>query len=332
MIHTDAATAAPAIAEQLANAQRILVLTHINPDGDAIGSMLATAHVLTAMGKTALPLASSSIPGFLYHLPGIEQVQVYRSGTALPAADLVWMVDTANPQRVGPLHDEHAPTFDNLPLLIVDHHVTNDGHGTVNLIDSQAASCAEVLYPLFRALNAPVSPAAATCLLMGLTTDTQSFQTSSTRPQTLRTAAELIEAGADNYAVVQQAFYTTPYSTAHLVGLSLSHLQHEDGLVWTHITQEMTRQTQADDAAYDDVLHVMQRIAGLRIGVLFKERGTQEVKISLRSKPGIDVSAVAKTWGGGGHTQAAGATLHMDLAAACNEVLPILRDILRNGQ
>lgn len=326
MIETRPAAAAPAIREHLAPAQRILLLTHVNPDGDAIGSMLGLWHVLRALGKIAVPLASSALPGYVMTLPGIQHVQVYKPGTPLPDSDLVWMVDTADLNRVGPIYDDHAEELARRPLIIVDHHATNVGGGQVNLIDAEAASCAELLTDLLHAMEAPISAEAATCLLLGIISDTQSYQTSSTRPQSLRTSAALLEAGADQEAVTHTLYYATPYSTAHLLGLSLGQLQHEDGLVWTHISQAMMRQTGADDGAYDDVVAVMQRIAGMRICVLFKERADGNVKLSLRSTPGIDVSAIASMWGGGGHRQAAGATLKMGLEAARQEVLPLLRE------
>jgi len=328
-IHTDPAAAAPIIAETVAAANRVLILSHINPDGDAIGSMLGVWHALRGMGKTATPLASSAYPEVAEALPGIEQVQVYQPGMPLPPADLIWMVDTAAPQRVGPLYDEHAAELNNLPLIIVDHHVTNDGLGRVNLVDAQAASCAEVLYRLFRAMDMVVTPEMATCLLLGLTTDTQSFQTNSTRPQTLRIAADLVEAGADQSAVVQKVYYATPYSTAHMLGLALSQIQREDGLIWTHISREMMQQTHASDSAYDDVTSVMMRIDGMQISALFKERNDGAVKLSLRSKAGIDVSEIARTWGGGGHKQAAGATIQKNLDEAQREVLAVLRERLK---
>jgi phosphoesterase RecJ-like protein len=324
-LHTDPALAAPHIAQTLAAANRVLILSHINPDGDAIGSMLGVWHVLRAMGKPATPLASSAIPDVVEHLPGIEHVQVYQPGMPLPPADLVWMVDTAAPERVGPLYDEHADKLRALPLLIVDHHVTNDGLGRVNLVDARAASCAELLYCLFREMDLVVTPQAATCLLLGLTTDTQSFQTSSTRPQTLHIAAELVEAGADQPSIVQKVYYTTPYSTAQMLGLALSQMQRQDGLIWTAISRQMMQQTSAGDSAYDEVVSVMMRIDGMRITALFKERDDGTVKLSLRSKAGIDVAAIARTWGGGGHTQAAGATLKHPLDDAQREVLARLR-------
>jgi phosphoesterase RecJ-like protein len=292
--------------------------------------MLGVWHVLRAMGKTATPLASSAYPEVAECLPGIEQVQVYQPEMPLPSADLVWMVDTAAPQRVGPLYDEHAAELNNLPLIIVDHHVTNDGLGRVNLVDSRAASCAEVLYCLFREMDVVMTPEVATCLLLGLTTDTQSFQTNSTRPQTLRIAADLVAAGADQPTVVQKVYYATPYSTAHMLGMALSQLQREDGLIWTHISREMMQQTRASDSAYDDVTSVMMRIDGMQISALFKERDDGNVKLSLRSRAGIDVAEIARTWGGGGHTQAAGATIQKTLDEAQREVLAVLRERL-NG-
>lgn len=325
MIYSDPTAAASAIASALAPAQRILILSHVNPDGDAIGSMLGLWHVLRTMGKTPIALASSSIPTYTEVLPEITQVQIYEPGMDLPEADLIWMVDTASLERVGRIHNDHADYLRSHPLIIVDHHVTNDGEGSVNLIMPQAASCAELLYRLLRAMAAPIAPVAATCLLMGLMTDTQSFQTSSTSPQSLNVAAELLEAGADQRAVVHALYYATPYSTLQLIGLALSQMQREGELIWTYVSQEMLHQTGAEDEASDDVVQVMQRVAGVRACVLFKERLNGDIKISLRSTPGIDVAAIAKTWGGGGHTQAAGATLHMNVEAAQREVLPAMR-------
>lgn len=326
MIYTDPTAAAPAITAAIDRVNHILILTHVNPDGDAVGSMLGLWHALQGMGKTAVALASSDVPGYTLALPGIEHVQIYTSGMALPEADLIWMVDTANPERVGRIYEEHAPALAARPLVIVDHHVTNDGAGQMNLIVPQAASCAELVYQLLRALETPVTPTIATCLLMGLVTDTQSFQTSSTNPQSLHIAAELLEAGADQRAIVHAVYYATPFSTLQLIGLSLSHLQREGALIWTHVSQEMLRQTGAEDEASDEIVRVMQRVADVRACVLFKERSDGSVKISLRAAPGINVAAIAKTWGGGGHTQAAGATLQMDLHAAREAVLPLVRE------
>jgi phosphoesterase RecJ-like protein len=328
MIFSDLQTAAPAFSEQLAAARRVLLLTHINPDGDAIGSLLGAAHAIRDSGREPICLLASPAPSYCANLPGAEWLRVYRRGEALPAADLTWMVDTASPQRVGAISEEHLPELLARPLMITDHHVTNEGGGRVNLIDPTAASNADLLFRLLKAMGLPVSPAAATCLYLGMTTDTQSFQTNATTPQTLQTAAEILAAGADRQAVINAVYFSIPESTMRLTSMVLSDLRRDGGLLWATLSQAKQRAAGAADEAADDTIMRMQRVEGMRVCVLFKERFDGTVKLSLRSVRGINVAAIAQRWGGGGHTQAAGATLQMDLAAAEAEVLPLLRAAL----
>lgn len=329
MIYTNPTDAVPAIAGALSQAQRILVLSHENPDGDAIGSMLGMWHMLRARGHHVAALASSPMPAYTSVLPSIEQVEVYAPGTALPRADLVCLLDCASPQRTGPIYTDHASALAALPLVIIDHHATNKGEGSVNLINPGSASCADLLYRLFVALDVPISPAIATCLLLGITSDTQSFQTSNTNPQAHQAAAGLLHAGADHQAIIRSICFATPYTTSRLVGLALSQVQREDGLIWTHVTRKMIEESGAEDGATDEVTIQLQHIAGARLCALFKERPEKNrVKISLRAMEEIDVAAIAGRWGGGGHTRAAGATLDMPLAEAQREVLAVLRETL----
>jgi bifunctional oligoribonuclease and PAP phosphatase NrnA len=331
MIYTDAIQAAPAFAARIAQANRILLLTHINPDGDAIGSLLGAWHAMEALGKHALPLASSVPPSYTRWLPGADQIQVYEHGADLPSADLIMMVDTATFGRVGRIYDEHAEKLATLPTLIVDHHVTNEGAGSLNLITPAAASTCELLAQLFHAMHLPITPALATCLLLGLTTDTQSFQTSSTSAQTLRIAADLLDQGADQQRIIREVYYALPPSSALLIGLGLSAMRREGPIAWTTITQEMMSTTGAEDEAADEVVRVIQRVAGVAALVLFKERHDGTTKISMRSVPPIDVATLALRWGGGGHAQAAGATLRMRPDQAAREVLPLLRTLAHDA-
>jgi phosphoesterase RecJ-like protein len=327
-LYDDAAQAAPAMLERIAGANRILILTHINPDGDAIGSLLGMWHALRALGKQPLGLASSPLPSYALWLPGVDQVQIYQPGQALPEADLAILLDTASLARVGRVYDEHAAALAALPVLIVDHHVTNDGAGTLNLIRPAAASTCELLFVLFQAMGLTITPAIATCLLLGLTTDTQSFQTSATTAETLRAAAGLLELGADNRRIVHEVYFALPSSSATLMGMALAEMRREGPLAWTTVTQAMMRATGAEDEAADEVVRIMQRIAGVRALVLFKERYDGTTKISLRAHPPFDVASLARTWGGGGHAQASGATLLMPPEEAANEVLPRLRQLV----
>jgi bifunctional oligoribonuclease and PAP phosphatase NrnA len=277
------------------------------------------------MGKAAIPLASSALPSYTDELPGIERVAVYKSGAALPDHDLIIMVDTASLARVGRVYDEHGSALMAHSLVIVDHHVTNVGEGSVNLINAGRASCAELVFDLLKALHAPVSAAAATCLQLGITTDTQSYQTNSTNAASLQASAELVALGADQRAIVQRVYFQSPYSTLLVIGNALAQLQREGDILWTQITTALIRATGAEDEAGDEVVKLMQRCEGGRIFVLFKERFDGTVKVSLRSVPGIDVATIAQLWGGGGHRQAAGATLQMGLEDAQATVLAILR-------
>ncbi|WP_322487166.1 bifunctional oligoribonuclease/PAP phosphatase NrnA [Chloroflexus sp.] len=325
MIYADPQQAAGPIRDALAQAQRILLLSHVNPDGDAIGSLLGTIHVLRALGKETIALAASPPLDYCAALPGYDALHVYQAGEALPECDLIWMVDVAHLSRAGAIYDEHQEALLSRPLIIVDHHATNNGGGTVSLIRSHEPSCAEVLVDLFVALDWPLSPDAATCLFLGMMTDTQSFQTPNVNPATLRRAAALLEAGADKQRVIDAVFFSIPPATLRLTGMAMAHLQQEDGIFWTVVTQEMLRTSGADEQATDDTVSRLQRVAGMRACVLFRERPDGTVKISLRSVPGVDVAAVAQMWGGGGHRQAAGAMLKMSLEAAVAAVLPALR-------
>jgi phosphoesterase RecJ-like protein len=330
MIYDDAAQAAPAIAERVAAANRILILTHINPDGDAVGSLLGMWHALCALGKRAIPLASSPLPSYTLWLPGAEQVLVYQPDMDFPDVDLAILLDTASLARIGRIYDQHATALVALPVIVIDHHVTNDGGGTLNLIRPAAASTCELLYALYQALGVSITPAIASCLLLGLTTDTQSFQTSATKSDSLRTAAELLECGADQPRVVQEVYYALPASSALLIGKAISEMRREGPIVWTTVTQAMMRTAGAEDEAADEVVRLMQRIQGTRALALFTERHDGTTKLSLRSQPPIDVASLARIWGGGGHAQAAGATLLMPPSQAEREVLSRLRELLND--
>ena len=328
MLYTNPHDAAGPIAAQIAAANQILVLTHINPDGDAIGSLLGATHVLRALGKHVTPLALPPVPEYANWLPGVDTVQLYTPGAPLALADLIFVGDTASIGRMGAIYPDHAATLDRLPMIIVDHHVTNDGRGTVNLIQPEAASTCELLYRLFVAMGAPISADAATCLLLGLMTDTQSFQTTSTNADSLRAAAALLDLGADNQRVVHEVYNALPAASAALIGVALAMLRVEAGIAWAQVTNAMMQATGAEEEAADEVVRVMQRIAGVRALVLFKERADGTTKISLRSRPPYDVARLAQEFGGGGHTQASGATLLATPAEAQVLVLPRLKALV----
>jgi phosphoesterase RecJ-like protein len=325
MISNDPAIVAASLAEHIAAAQHILVLTHVNPDGDAVGAALAVWHVLGALGKQRTAILMPPIPVYAGWLPGTDQIVFYQSGMALPPADLAILVDTAHLTRIGSIYDEHAATLATLPVVVIDHHVTNDGSATLNLVDPDSASTCDLLYRLFCAMGAPIDRTIATCLLLGLTTDTQSFQTSATRPASLRTAAALLEAGADHAQIIRAVYYGLPASSAVLMGRVLAGLRCEHGVVWATVDKRMFAETGAEEEAADEVIRVLQRIGEAQVMALFKERSDGTTKMSLRARAPLNVAAIAQRWGGGGHAQAAGANLPMTPAEAATVIVPLLK-------
>ena len=326
MLYTNAELAAPAIADCVRDKRHLLLITHVNPDGDAIGSLLGLGLYWEQIGFKVTMLAPTPLPNYTRRFKNVERIQVYSDEPTLPpSVDLIALVDTGDVRRIARIYEEQAEYVNARPMIIVDHHATNTGEGTVNLVDPTLSSNCELLYHLLRAWDAHITPDIATALLLGITTDTQSFKTSNTTPSALRAAADLIELQADRALIMRDVYSNIPFETAKLLSLSLAELKRDGPVAWTHVSQEMQRETGANDDATDEVTDYISNLGGLKATVLFKERRDGSVKISLRSVPGIDVSAVAQHFGGGGHRQAAGATLSGPLADAERRVLDVLR-------
>jgi phosphoesterase RecJ-like protein len=323
----DAREAAAAFAAALGAARQPLVLTHISPDGDAIGSMLGVVQAFAARGIAASALVWPDLPRCANILAGVDRVAVYQRGMPLPDADLVVLVDTASIARLGPIGAEHGAWLAARPMVLVDHHATNDAGASLNLVDTGAASTCELLARLFGAMGWALDADAATALLLGVVSDTQSFQTSATRPASLRTAADLIDRGASHQQVVMALHFSLPAATAALVGQALARMQYVDGVAWTVVTEAMFAATATLPEDADEVMYVLQRLEGLRACAVFREHGAT-TRLSLRSRPPVDVSLLAARLGGGGHRQAAGATLALPPDEAVALVIPALRAVL----
>lgn len=326
MLYSNAEQAAPAIRECFADKDHILIITHVSPDGDAIGSLLGMGLFLQQQGHIVTMVAPTDLPSYAQRLDQVDRVQVYAHNRHLPAsADLVLLVDTGDVRRIGRIYEEQGSYLAGRPLVVIDHHVTNSGEGIVNLVDPAVSSTCELIYHLLRAWDAQITPQIATALLMGVTTDTQSFKTSNTTPSALRTAADLIEQGADRERIMRHVYSSIPFETAKLLALALRDLKREGPIAWTRVTLAMQHEVGADDEAYAEVTDYIANLGGFTATALLKERRDGAVKISMRSLPGVDVAAVARQFGGGGHRQAAGATLDGPLERAEKQLLAALR-------
>lgn len=299
--------------ERLARATHIAVLTHERPDGDALGSLLAFSLAMRQLGPKATPVLLEGMPGRFRFLPGSEEV-VKRP----PAdADLLVMLDCSDPERTGfPV----ASLPGNIAINI-DHHPTNTCFAEINLVRDDAASTTELLYALLPAWDVVIEPPIAANLLTGLITDTIGFRTHNVRPETLEIAAELIRLGAPLAELYERSLNRRSFVSARYWGMGLGKLAHQNGIIWTTLTLADRREVGYPGSDDADLINILSTIEDARVAIIFVEQPGAKVKVSWRSEPGLDVARLASSFGGGGHEQAAGATIEGSLEEVTARVL-----------
>ena len=291
------------IQAQLEKADKIIITSHIHPDGDAIGSCLAMYHVLKGMGKEVQVVIDDHVPDIYDILPGFGEIQRY-AGQPLEA-DLVVLLD-ARPGREGRVCSA-VPA----PVLNIDHHVSNDGSADYTYVEPEASATAEVLYLLFKAWGTGMTEGIASCLYMGIATDTGFFAFPNTRPETMELCANLMRAGANPArlsAAVQRKNFHEVQELAR--GLGTMELFAEGRAVGIFLDEsfkglELT----------DDLIDMVRYIDGIAIAVLLKAEDEKSCRVRMRSEV-LDVSELARKLGGGGHREAAGATIGADFDTA----------------
>lgn len=292
----------------LLGANHIVVIAHVNPDADAIGSVLGLTQGLRALGKDAVGVLSDPVPDYARFLSGSGDIV-----SELPAEgiDLIVSADAAGIERLGRLYADNRDRFASTPMLNIDHHRTNPHFGTVNQVDPHASSTSELMYHFLVALGAPIAPHTATALLFGISGDTGSFQNGATTPGALQTAAQLVALGADNQKIAFQLFESKRFVGARLWGriISTIELDRERHIVFGYLSQDMLKEEGASVDETEGVAEYLRGVQEATVVVLMKETPEGEMRISMRSRPEVDVSAIATALHGGGHRQAAGCTV-----------------------
>lgn len=309
--------------EALKSARRIAVATHISPDADAISSVIGLTQILRRLGKTAEAFCDDDLPARLKSLPYAGEI----SRVARGSFDLLVSLDASDPSRLGRAFAE----LPGIPLLNIDHHVTNSGFGTINWIDPSAVATAEMVLWLAEDLGVSLDAELASILLAGIIGDTMGLRTSNVNPRVLREVTRLMEAGASLPSLIDALFNRRPLAAIRLFGQALAGVQMEDGVIWTVITREMRTAaglTHANDLSLSSFLIGAEEA---RIAAVFTEREDGKVEVSLRARPGYDVARVALAFGGGGHPPAAGCLLPGPLEEVIPSVLAALKAAARDG-
>ena len=312
------------IISAVASGKRFLITSHVRLDGDALGSELALYGLLRNMGKEAVVCNQDATPAHYRFLPGADQIvhELIRPGTYY---DVGFVLDCSELERVGNLEADVAA----VPTLInIDHHVSNGGFCALRLLDPKASSTGELIYRLMREMRAPMTKDICTNLYAAILTDTGGFRYSSTRPETLRTAGDLVEGGADPQWISENIYESDPPAKLQLLVRVLETLEMDPvlGVASMTVTEEHLRQTGATMEHTDGFIDIPRTVQGINIAMLYTQTGEGQFKLSLRSKGRINVEKIARRFGGGGHINAAACRIEGDLAAIKSRVLEAIRE------
>jgi bifunctional oligoribonuclease and PAP phosphatase NrnA len=316
-------------ARLIRGASTIAMACHIGPDGDALGSMLGLAGAARAQGRKVYPSFGEPfvVPDAYRFLP-VELL--VRPGDVPPEPELMVTFDAGSVDRLGELGANASKASD---VIVIDHHVTNEGFGTVNVIQPGASSTAEMVFELLEVLGWEIDEAVATSLLTGIVTDTGRFQYSNTSPRTLQVASRLVAAGARPEVIGQHVYEEVPFGYLAVAGavLTRARLDPERRLAWSVLERS---DMEAAGIGLDEVDPLIDAVRVAReadVALLMKHVEVDKVRVSLRSRGRVDVGAIAAELGGGGHHNAAGFTFTGSPDQVIDEVRSRLEPVGRIG-
>lgn len=327
----DRVAAARAFASAFVPGRRVCLTTHVNPDGDGLGSEAGLAHLLRSRGVDVVITNPTPTPprfSFLFEdMPGVDRTA--EAIKELRRADLIVVLDISDVGRLGMLGETVREC--GVPAACIDHHVSA---GVLpegpRYLDAGAAATAELVFEIAHANNWPITEDAARGLYVGILTDTGGFRFSNTRPRTLRIAAELLEAGVDPEEIYLEVYARAPEGRPRLLAEALQTLvvEPEWGLAWVTVPPGAIERHGVSSDDLDGVVEYPRSIEGIRMALLFREMSQGRIKVSLRSVGNVDVASFANRFGGGGHTKAAGIALTGSLSEVQATVLEAARAYL----
>jgi len=306
------------IQERISQANRIVVISHIRPDGDSVGAMLGMAFALEAAGKTVQRVNADGVPSIFKHLPGSDMIKKRLEGDF----DLVISLDCSDLSRTGGILGE------TLVDINIDHHITNPHFARINYVDPEAVATSAILAEHHKDWGLVINQNAAITLLSGIVSDTIGFRTPNVTPHTLRLAADLMEYGINLSDIYSRALVRRSVEAARYWGKGLNGLNQDGRMVWTTLTLKDRSEVKYPGNDDADLNNVISNLDGIDISVMFVEQRPGHWKISWRAQQGFDVSAIAQSFGGGGHPPAAGAEMEGSFEEVSSKVLKATQNLL----
>ncbi len=325
-----AATAAGAdvvtsICQAILRRQRFLLTSHARPDGDSIGSQLAMAYALEALGKQVRLVNADAAPDHYREFPGVDRIEIAERSDA--EADALIVMECSDLSRTG------VAGLDKHFIINIDHHAGNRLYGALNWFDESAAACGEMVFDLIRALGVPLSREIATHIYLAILTDTGSFHHSHITPRTFDICRQAVEAGVNPAAMARRVFDSNSFGKLKLIGALLDAMELVDNgrLAVLYLDEEMLATCGCTDNDTEGVINLPLTAREIQAVVFFKVGSSGEVRVSMRSKYDVDVRAVASMYGGGGHKNAAGFTVPGKLADVRPQIVERLVTAIGEG-
>lgn len=305
-------------------ASRLLLITHITPDGDAVGGLLALGRALRRLGKEVTVSCSDVVPKRFAYLPGypdiVHQVQ--------SSFDLIVSLDCSDLRRVGPIY--RAEQWRDIPFLNIDHHVTNTRFGTLNWVDPACVAASEMVLDLCDRLDVVLDSDMAKCLLYGIIGDTQGLRTVNVTPALLNKVVRLMQAGAPLADIMDQSFNRRPFGLLRVWEKTLETMRLEDGVVWAALSRQARLEAGWPDTDMQGLSNFLLSVEEAYLSAVLVERDDGRVEVGLRARAPFDVARVALAFGGGGHPQAAGCVMDGPLDVAVEQVIASLKAQISN--
>lgn len=307
------------IAGVLLRYHRFLIVTHQMPDGDGIGSMLGLGLALQKKKRQVIMTCPGGLPENLQFMPGSDQI-VHPDEVPSDGYDVVVALDSSDLGRIEGIY-EKIPN--DVPIMNIDHHMTNKGYGTHNYVDSASAATGEQVYKILVAMDVRVDSSIAICLFTAIATDTGFFRFSNTTPTTLRIAARLVEKGAEPGDISEQVYEARPLESLKMLGRALDTLQVDKSgkVAWMEIYRDWLSELSLDEGQAEGFVNYARMIKGVEVALIFRESSDGRIRVGMRSKGNFDVAALAQVFGGGGHARAAGCSLESQSMTEAKELV-----------